>query len=414
MPAVPFRDRPVLEHIVEQHAEEAAFLWTLRDAATDAPHYKRHHLARLDERVEAHVDGLRVAGEAGWRIALEQLERRCEKGELFAAGVLALESGDMRRIEPLVARAQAEPEARRGFVGAIAWCRPALLAPAVRAWNASAEGFERYLALCACSMHRAETGSRLGALAEDRDALVRARALRLAGELGRVPHLGACLEHLNDAGDAAFWAAWSAVLLGDRGIALRTLGDAVLAGAPHRWTALEVYVRAAAPEHGVRFIRGLNGDGALRRTVVVALGHLGDPAAVPWLVERMGDAGLARPAGESFAMISGADLAYDDLERGTPPGEAMLVPGGGTADPEVVGDPDEHLPWPDPALVRSWWSREHRRFALGERHLLGRPAGAAACERAFRDGFQRQRRAAAFEAALARGDAELANWRRRQ
>ena len=123
--AVPFRDRPVLEHIVEQHAEEAAFLWTLRDAATDAPHYKRHHLARLDERVEAHVDGLRVAGEAGWRIALEQLERRCEKGELFAAGVLALESGDMRRIEPLVARAEAEPEARRGFVGAIAWCRPA-------------------------------------------------------------------------------------------------------------------------------------------------------------------------------------------------------------------------------------------------------------------------------------------------
>ena len=69
MPGVPFRDRPVLTHIVEQHAEEAAFLWPLRDTGVDAPHYKRHHLARLDERVEAHVDGLRVAGEAGWRIA---------------------------------------------------------------------------------------------------------------------------------------------------------------------------------------------------------------------------------------------------------------------------------------------------------------------------------------------------------
>ena len=74
------------------------------------------------------MDGLRVAGEAGGEIALEQLQRRCEKGELFAAGVLALESGEMRRIEPLVARAEAEPEARRGFVGAIAWCAPAVLA----------------------------------------------------------------------------------------------------------------------------------------------------------------------------------------------------------------------------------------------------------------------------------------------
>ena len=196
--AVPFRDRPVLEHIVEQHAEEAAFLWTLRDAATDAPHYKRHHLARLDERVEAHVDGLRVAGEAGWRIALEQLDRRCEKGELFAAGVLALESGDMRRIEPLVARAEAEPEARRGFVGAVAWCRPEVLAPTVRRWDRSAEGFERYLALCACSVHRADAGPRLAARIEDEDALVRARALRLAGELGRVELLEACLAHLDD------------------------------------------------------------------------------------------------------------------------------------------------------------------------------------------------------------------------
>ena len=115
--------RPVLDHIVEQHAEETAFLWSLRDAATTAPHYKRHHLARLDERLEAHVDGLRVAGEAGWQIAVSQLERHSDNGELFSAALLALESGDMRRIEPLAAKLRATPEGRRGFVGAIAWCR---------------------------------------------------------------------------------------------------------------------------------------------------------------------------------------------------------------------------------------------------------------------------------------------------
>ncbi len=77
----------ILTHIVEQHAEEAAFLWLLRDKAVDAPHYARRHLARLDERVEAHVDGLRVAGEAGREIAWKQLEQFGETGEMFAAAI---------------------------------------------------------------------------------------------------------------------------------------------------------------------------------------------------------------------------------------------------------------------------------------------------------------------------------------
>jgi uncharacterized protein (TIGR02270 family) len=214
MSEVPFRNRPVLEHIVEQHAEEAAFLWLLRDAATEAPHYKRHHLARLDERVEAHIDGLRVAGEAGWRIAMTELKAHPEPGELFAAGVLALESGERARIDPLVAlAAEAEPEVRRGFVGAIAWCSPASLAATVRDWDRSSEAFERYLALCACSVHRADAGAGLTGRIEDADPLVRARALRLAGELGKVEHLEACLRHLDDPDpEAAFRAAWSGVL----------------------------------------------------------------------------------------------------------------------------------------------------------------------------------------------------------
>jgi len=57
---------PIIESIVSQHAEEAAFLWLLRDLAVAAPHYSLQDLADLDERVEAHIDGLRVAGDPGW------------------------------------------------------------------------------------------------------------------------------------------------------------------------------------------------------------------------------------------------------------------------------------------------------------------------------------------------------------
>jgi uncharacterized protein (TIGR02270 family) len=413
--AVPFRDRPVLEHVVEQHAEEAAFLWTLRDAATGAPHYKRHHLARLDERVEAHVDGLRVAGEAGWRIALEQLERRCEKGELFAAGVLALESGDMRRIEPLVARAEAEPEARRGFVGAIAWCRPALLASTVRAWHASAAGFEQYLALCTCSVHRVDVGSRLSVRIGDKHALVRGRALRLAGELGRDEELQACLSHLDDPDpEARFRAAWSAVLMGDRGAALQTLGKIAIARDTHHLAALEVAVRAMGLDRGTRFVQAASRDLALRRTTVMALGHLGNPAAVPWLVSQMQHPHLARVAGESFAAITGADLSFDDMERsGVPDGADSASDAPGAEDGGAVQVDDDGLPWPDPALVEAWWSCVARKYAAGERHLAGQRLGLAACERTWAEGYQRQRRAAAYELALLHSAASLREWRTR-
>jgi hypothetical protein len=37
----------VIPHIIRQHAEESAFLWILRDAAVDAPHYVLEDLSRL-------------------------------------------------------------------------------------------------------------------------------------------------------------------------------------------------------------------------------------------------------------------------------------------------------------------------------------------------------------------------------
>jgi hypothetical protein len=50
---------PIIPEIIDQHAEEAAFLWLRRDAAVHQPHYDIEDLAELDERVEAHLDGLR-------------------------------------------------------------------------------------------------------------------------------------------------------------------------------------------------------------------------------------------------------------------------------------------------------------------------------------------------------------------
>lgn len=84
--------RPVLEHIVRQHAEQAAFLWTVYDRHMLHPEENEEmdalRLARLVERLEAHLDGLRVAGPAGLTIAEALFADYPEPGELFVVRML--------------------------------------------------------------------------------------------------------------------------------------------------------------------------------------------------------------------------------------------------------------------------------------------------------------------------------------
>ncbi len=83
---------PVLEEIVRQHAEMAAFLWTVYDRALlhpdENPDMDADRLARLVERLDAHLDGLRVAGAEGRRLADERFAEYPEAGELFVTRML--------------------------------------------------------------------------------------------------------------------------------------------------------------------------------------------------------------------------------------------------------------------------------------------------------------------------------------
>jgi hypothetical protein len=83
---------PVLPEILRQHAEQAAFLWTVYDRAKLFPEENLEldelRLSRLLERLEAHLDGLRVAGAEGLRIAEERYKEYPEAGELFVLRML--------------------------------------------------------------------------------------------------------------------------------------------------------------------------------------------------------------------------------------------------------------------------------------------------------------------------------------
>ena len=83
---------PALPHILRQHAEQAAFLWTIYDRARlfpdENPEMDELRISRLLERLEAHLDGLRLAGAEGVKLAEERFADYPEAGELFVIRML--------------------------------------------------------------------------------------------------------------------------------------------------------------------------------------------------------------------------------------------------------------------------------------------------------------------------------------
>ena len=397
----------IIEDIVSQHAEEAAFLWLLRDGAVRAPHYNLKDLADLEERVEAHLDGLRVAGEEAWPFCEEGLQRQ-EVGEVFAGGFFALDQGRKDWLAPVVDVVLEAPETWRGLVSALGWVDRQKLQGQVVEWLTADEPLLRKFGLGACAVQRVDCGAYLARALEDPDAGVREVALRSVGQIRRRELLKPLGDHLqDDHEDCRFRAAWSATLLGEpRG--LEALRQFVEASAVHSGAAMELALRAMDKGSAMQWVRDLIRDPAMTRMVVQATGIIGDPVSVPWLMEKMKVPELARVAGEAFSLITGIDLAYDDLEGEWPEG-FEAGPTESPEDEDVAMDPDEDLPWPAPELIARWWATHEARFPKGQRLLCGKPISPETCMNVLRNGYQRQRRAAALELALLRPDEPLFN-----
>ncbi|MFN2563839.1 MAG: TIGR02270 family protein [Gemmatimonadaceae bacterium] len=384
--------------VVEQHAEEAAFLWLLRDQATHAPNYDLDDLAELDERLDAHLDGLRVAGTQGWDACRRQLEWR-EAGEVFAAACVALRTRIGRRLGHVLDVATECPELARGFVAALGWFPHADVEATVSALLDSRDSVARWIGIAASAVHRHDPGAALTAAAGDADPLVRGRAFRAAAELGRRDLLPLCKEDGRGAApDSHFCSSWSAALLGDVG-ATTALCEIAAGGGPVAERACDLAARRMNSDDASAWRRSLADTEGGRRLAITAARAQGEPAAVPWLIELMVDESLARHAGEAFCFITGAHLNTEGLSARRPAGFES-GPTDDPDDPDVAMDPDEHLPWPRQDAVNAWWSQHRYRFAPGTRYLMGRPITTDTLRDVLARGTQRQRAGAAVELVL--------------
>lgn len=426
---MPVLHRPPIPAIVSQHVEEAAHLRHVRSVLVRAPHVKLHQLGRLDERIAAHLDGIAVAGDFGLQLCRQALESPTA-GPVFTLAVRALESRDEATLQRLFALAAAEPAAERGLLSAFGWVPADALRGTIRDLLASGDALRQATGLAACAMHRVDPGSALAAALGAKDERLRLRALRVAGEAGRMDLLPQVETTLSAAAAAAaasdpvgemtmFWSARSALLLGQRGAALDTLVSMAEGEGPHSDTAARWALKALDLEHAHAHLRrwaarsreATPAAAGARRRLIQRCGVVGDPHVIPWLVQQMGDLSVSRLAGEAFTSITGADLAWLDLERKPPEGKGDGRHGGPTEDPAddtVALDEDESLPWPDAARVQCWWEQHQGGFPAGRRFFLGQAPSPAHALTVLREGMQRQRTdAAQWRALLAPGEQPL-------
>jgi uncharacterized protein (TIGR02270 family) len=388
----------VIPPVLDQHCEEAAFLWTLRQTYLTRADISLAELADLDERIDAHLAGIRAAQEHGWA-ACRQALADAGSGEIFAAATLALEADTSRRLTPLLAAVHAEPSLWPGLVGAFGWASPRDLLGTVKDLLASDSRFLRRVGMASCIEHRVNPGTVLAAACTDADADLGMLALRAVGEFGRLGLLQICMDQLDvDDGHRAFWAARSAVLLGDRARAIDTLLrlglPAATLPAPLRRCALQLALQAMDMARGHELLKTLRGDFASRRLMIQCVGVLGNARYAPWLLKQMENTKLSRVAGEAFRLVTSADISAMQLRRELRP-TTDEEPDDDPCDAKVAMHEDASLPWPDSLKIAAWWQDNGSRFVADKRRLLGEAPTISRCLDILRTGTQRHRDVAA-------------------
>lgn len=396
----PAQNTATIPHIIDQHAEEAAFLWLLRNNAVTEAHYNLEHLQRLEERIEAHIDGLRVAGSEGWQCCLENLQQFNEPGEMFAAATLAFESHDPEHLKTLYAFAETHPDTERGLISALGWVEPQHLQGKVSGMLASPSPFWRRVGIAACAIHRVNPGKHLETAVQDQDVLLCCRALKAAGELGRYDLKELIAYRLKaEAPGIRFWAAWALALLGNRHEALQILQTFLIQPNAYALKAAQLLFRTHDADTTQQVLGLLVKQQNNLRLAIQGAGIAGDSRYIPWLIQQMAVPEHARVAGEAFSLITGIDLAYDDLETDQP--ESFHAgPTESPTDDDTALDSDENLPWPDPILIQHWWQQHQAAFPNGQRYLMGKVVTVSQSQQVLNTGMQRQRWAAALEMAL--------------
>lgn len=459
VPAQPDHVLPrVITTIIQGHAEDASFYWARHGDAVLATEHDWQSLRRMENLLDAHLEGLRVAqlesaqapapiGDVAWAASKARLTRWGTSDESFVAGMLALhalEAGSTVWLEELQTLAHAQFEAGRGDGIAVG------LASALRRrgdtlseklashwWQQGSTLWQRAALIAAHSLPSLQTPMIRDGLRKGSEASVIIEAARMAGTHGLAETLPALLAVLNEPSSSLETKRVAAAAIGrlvgsaaDGGAAWRqaeaVLMDAWLT-APEQVTdeELVVWLWRAAPATTVPAIERMliegNNDRRRWREALRAIRLQGDPRWLPVLLQCMAhqsqqdevrrffvepSSNLARLAGDVFAHITGARIGHQRWQEAPEaPDDAEEALDNPYVPAAAKRDPDGALLWPDVEVLNREWTSLSSTLDPARRYLGGEAVTESTLLRVLGNAkaSQQQRWQAALLLQLARG-----------
>lgn len=398
----------IFRHIIEEHVNEAAFLWTLRDRAVTQAHQTPASLRKLETRLIKHLKGcLAVSPDIAWEYALEMAEF-VDGGETFVLTTLAFTHGDRQKIKAVLDMADRSEPALRSIVSALAWLPDRLVFPWLRPWMQSTDALYSYLSVAVCSLRRINPKDHLQALLRkpDTDPRLLGRLLRLAGELKR-HDLRQIVTHFisHDDADARFWACWSALMLGESK-AIPFILDYTKTPGPLQLAAIACAIRRMESSEAWNCINSLVQAQEDMHPAILALAALGDTHGISWLLARMNEREYAQAAGEAFSLVTGIEIT-DELA--IPPEAARTDHDDSDEDGIPTLDDYISLPVPDANKVAERWHKMRQHFRADQRYFLGQVVTEDHVKPVLLSGRQSQRQWAAHELAMLQPNTPLPN-----
>jgi uncharacterized protein (TIGR02270 family) len=385
----------ILWDILEEHFQEAAFLWTQRERSLRAPDLSLADVAEGDEhRLVAHVEGLLHGGaRIAERLLLPALKEGMP-GEVAVAALTLLASDERdwsgtvlaalpetQSPEPLLRGAGLSP--RSSFESALRECLPRLT-PSLQAQ-----------ALATLAIRHADAGPFLASLrAHDEPALLAAaaRAARFTDRATALAVVDRGLAHEHP--EVRNAAIATGCILGHRKAWLRCHG-LLEQGEPLPRQAL-LTVAAGGTAADVQVLRGLLSQPEQREEALWALGFNGGAEAIEAAMALLREGEPA--AAESLAFISGLPLVKCLEPRAEEEeGEEAQEPTGADEDAATLPGPAKLKGEVRLEALEGWWKNSRPRRPDMGRYLLGRPWSFEVLLAALEEAPMRRRHGLAWE-----------------
>ncbi|ATB50988.1 TIGR02270 family protein [Corallococcus macrosporus] len=389
----------VLEDVLEEHLDEAAFRWLQWERALEAPDFTLLDVASQEAQLAAHLHGLVLGGAEAAESLLWPALDSGEATRITAAAYVLLGQGHVQALLDFMAGGA--PEARAAVRRAVELsAAPNLgehLLPLLKREDVS---LRAHLLEALAFRYEAPPDLLAEYFLHD-EPQARMAALRASSPLREdtVRHLLPRLLESEHPGIRA--AAMEAGLASGARMAWEACRQAVRACNAHSHQAMVLLALFGTDADTALLVDMLEGRD-MRPHVLWALGFSGRLGAMEACLALLEDPLVARLAGEAFSAMTGLQLeGLHALPPGERPEGAPLPPElQEDLDADLVPKPEDDLPWPCIGAVRYWWKEARPRFHAERRYLNGQLLEGPVLLEALTHGPMRRRHVLARELAI--------------